>query len=395
MTPVAGTPRRIVVAPDKFKGTLTAGEAARAIADGLASSLPEAEFRLVPLADGGEGSVDAAVAAGALRRSTVVEDPLGEPVLAAWAETSDDGVPTAVVEVAAASGLALVDPTPGTARRADTSGTGQLLLAALDAGVRRVVLGVGGTAGTDGGTGLLRALGVRFLDRDGCPVPRGAAGLPAVATVDLSGLDPRCTDLDVLLCCDVEAPLLGEHGAARVFGPQKGAGPREVAQFEEGLRRLADALRAATGVDVVTWPWAGAGGAVSAGAHAVLGARAVSGADHVAGLVGLDAHLAWADLLVVGEGSLDAQSLAGKAPVAAARRARAAGVPVVAVAGRLDVPEEDLRTAGFDAVVSAVGAADARDAPAGAALVDAAHWVARAAGDLATRLVDRAVTVSG
>ncbi|MFC0463175.1 glycerate kinase [Kineococcus gynurae] len=368
---------RVLVAPDKFKGTLTAAEAAAAVAEGVRRAVPGAEVRCVPLADGGEGTVAAAVAAGAGARTARVSGPLGELVTATWALTRDPA-PVAVVESAAASGLAHVDPTPATAAGAGTEGTGELLRAALDAGARRIVLGVGGTASTDGGAGLLRALGVGLRDAAGRPVARGAAGLAAVAEVDLAGLDPRWHDLDVLLAADVAVPLLGPRGAAAQFAPQKGAGPDEVTRFEAGLAHWARVLHARTGTDVSTWPWAGAGGGVCAGVHAVLGARVVSGADHVADLVGLTGHLAWADLLVVGEGRLDGQSAAGKAPVAAARRAAGLGVPTLAVVGRLDVGAEELAELGIAAVGSALDAARAAGRPEDA-LLHPGRWVAAAA----------------
>lgn len=391
MSPTTHRPPRVLVAPDKFKGTLTAQEAAAVIADGVRDVLPDAQVRVLPLADGGEGSVDAAVAAGGRRRRTLVTGPLGAPVVADWAVIGT----SAVVETSAASGLALVTPTRRSAWDADSAGTGQLLRAAVAHGARTVVLGVGGTATTDGGAGALRALGARFLAADGSDTAHGARGLADVAAVDLSGLDPAVAAAELLLCCDVEAPLLGPQGAAAVFGPQKGAAPEDVDALGSALRRFAAVLAQATGRDVTDWPWAGAGGGIAGGMHAVLGARATSGAGHFAELLGLVDALAWCDVLVVGEGSLDAQSMAGKAPVAAARRAALLGIPAVAVAGRTTVPVAALRECGITAHASAVDLAGS----ATASMAEPRRWTRAAAARAvqtwaATRSTARTATSS-
>ncbi|WP_308259555.1 glycerate kinase [Pseudonocardia sp. H11422] len=373
---------RVLVSPDKFKGTLTAPQAASALGAGVRRALPDADVRLLPVADGGEGTVDALLAAGGVRRTAWVRDPLGRPVTVDWAEV--DGA--AVIELAAASGLRHVRPDDSTAVAADTYGTGQLIRQVLDAGLRHIVLGLGGSASTDGGTGILRALGTRFLDAAGEPIAPGGGALARLASVDLGRLDGRLAQTKVTLCCDVRSPLLGPAGAAAVFAPQKGASTASVATLEHGLSRLAATLRAATGRDAAALDWGGAAGGCAGGLHAVLGATFAPGFDLLADLVGLDRHLAWADLVLVGEGSLDSQSLAGKAPIALSVRAARLGVPVVAVAGRVDVDATPLRELG---ILAALGAVDVAGSVK-AALADPARWTQAAAERvLGMRIGDR------
>ncbi|MCE0765462.1 glycerate kinase [Pseudonocardia kujensis] len=328
----------VLVAPDKFKGSLTAAQAAAHLAAGLRAAGHTA--RELPVADGGEGTLDAALAAGFTRLPVPVGGPTGKPVDSAIAVRDD----LVVVELAAASGLALLpdgpDPLGATSR-----GTGELVAAALDTGARTVVLGVGGSACTDGGAGLLTALGARVLDGAGEPVPDGGAALARAARVDLTGLDPRLQAVDLVLACDVDNPLLGPSGAAAVYGPQKGAGPGEVAALEAGLTRWARLVGSSPDV-----PGSGAAGGVGFAALAVLGARRRPGIDVVLELVGFAEHLAGAGLVVTGEGALDAQTLHGKAPAGVAAAARAAGVPVVAVCGRCEVTRTELAAAGIGEV---------------------------------------------
>lgn len=334
---------RIVVATDSFKGTLTAAEASDAVARGLLRARPDAEVLTRPVADGGEGTVAAAVRAGARPVTTTVGGPDGRPVRAAFAV---DGT-TAVVELAAAAGLGLLDgPAPTTAT---TRGVGELLLAALDAGARRIVLGLGGSATTDAGAGLLQALGVRLLDAAGNDVPPGGAGLAVLDRIDAGGRDPRLRDVTVEVATDVDNPLTGPDGAAAVYGPQKGATPEQVAALDAALQRFAAVVRRDLGTELEGRPAMGAAGGTAAGVAAVLPCSVASGAELVADLVGLAAALAGADLAVTGEGSLDAQSLRGKAPAVVAARARAAGVPCVGLAGRVGLDPADLAAAGFTA----------------------------------------------
>jgi len=342
---------RIVVAPDKFKGSLEAPDVAASLAAGIRSADPSAEVVVLPVADGGEGTLEAAVGAGFTAHAVTVTGPVGEPLGAQFALRGT----TAVVEMALASGLAVLpvdehgEPVldaPGATSR----GTGELVRAALDAGATRVVLGVGGSACTDGGAGLLQALGARLLDADGEELGRGGAALARLARVDLTGLDPRLTGTEVVLAADVDHPLLGERGAAAVFGPQKGASPEQVRELDAALTVLRDRLADALGGrarDAAEAAGAGAAGGVGFAALAVLGARRRPGVEVVLEFVGLAERLTGADLVITGEGSLDEQSLGGKTPLGVLGTARSAGVPAVAVCGRTTLEPRLLREAGF------------------------------------------------
>ena len=367
---------KIVIAPDKFKGSLPAAEVADAIAAGLRAGWPEAELVTVPVADGGEGTVDAAVAAGLERVPVTVDGPTGEPVHASYARRGE----VAVIELADACGLLRLPggrPAPLTA---SSFGCGQVLAAALAAGARQIILGVGGSASTDGGAGLLQALGAQVLDARGEPLARGGAALRDVATLDLNGLHPALRDVatldltglhpalrdvaaleltglhpalrvsSVILATDVINPLTGPDGAAEVYGPQKGASPEQITELASGLRRWAAVVAAATGTDWSQAPGAGAAGGVGFAALAVLGAQARPGIGLVLDLVDFDAALDGAALVIIGEGSLDTQTLAGKAPVGVARAAVRRGIPVVAVAGRSTLTKDQLATTGISRV---------------------------------------------
>ncbi|SHN50253.1 glycerate kinase [Geodermatophilus obscurus] len=340
---------RVFVAPDKFKGSLTATEVAAAVARGLSAGRSDVEVSCLPVADGGDGTLAAALAAGFEAVPVTATGPTGEPVETAYARLGD----VAVVEMAAVSGLAQLPGGRPAARTATSRGTGEVVAAALAAGARRVVLGIGGSATTDGGAGLLQALGAELLDADGAPVGPGGAGLERLARVDVSGVTAALGGAEVVVACDVDNPLTGASGAAAVYGPQKGADPDDVAYLDRCLTRLADAVGDATGQDLRDEPGAGAAGGVGFAALAVLGAQLRPGIDLLLDLLGFERLVAGADLVVVGEGSLDEQSLRGKAPVGVARRARAAGVPVVvAVCGRRDLADAALREAGIDAAAA-------------------------------------------
>jgi glycerate kinase len=345
---------KIVVAPDKFKGSLPATQVAAAIAAGLHAGRPNAEVVTIPVADGGEGTVDAAVAAGFERVPVTAAGPAGDPVQASYARRGE----VAVVELAGVCGLARLPggrPAPLTA---SSFGAGEVLRAALEAGARKIILGAGGSASTDGGAGLLQALGARVLDTSGRPVRPGGAGLREVAALDLTGLHralqsaqcPAGYPADIILAADVDNPLTGPDGAAEVYGPQKGASPAEVAALDAGLRRWAAVVAAAAGRDWSRTPGAGAAGGVGFAALAVLGATRRPGIELVLDLAGFETALDGADLVITGEGSLDAQSLAGKTPVGVARAAARRGIAVVAVAGRSTLREAELATAGIAAV---------------------------------------------
>jgi glycerate kinase len=337
---------KIVVAPDKFKGSLPATQVAAAIAAGLHAGRPGAEVVTIPVADGGEGTVDAAVAAGYERVPVTAAGPAGDPVRASYARRGE----VAVVELAGVCGLARLPGGRPAPLSASSFGAGEVLRAALEAGARRIILGVGGSASTDGGAGLLQALGARALDTSGEPVRPGGAGLREVAALDLTGLHRALYPADIILAADVDNPLTGPDGAAEVYGPQKGASPAEIAALDAGLRRWAAVVAAAVGRDWSGTPGAGAAGGVGFAALAVLGATRRPGIELVLDLAGFETALDGADLVITGEGSLDAQSLAGKTPVGVARAAARRGIAVVAVAGRSTLREAELAAAGIAAV---------------------------------------------
>ena len=343
---------KIVIAPGAFKNSLTAADVARLIGVGLERSKLQAKLQYIPIADGGNGTLDAFLATGGVRHEKTVRGPLGAPVAAAWGMLAD-GV-TAVVEMALASGLELLTPTTLDPLRATTYGTGELLLAALDAGARRLIVGMGGSATVDGGAGCLQALGVRLLDAAGREVGPGGGALASVATIDTSALDPRWRDVDVVIASDVDSPTLGPSGAAAVFGPQKGATPSDVDLLEANLRHFFTRVNDTLGVDVRATAGGGAAGAFSAGLMAFLGGRIVSGIDLILDHGGFDAHLRDADLVITGEGQMDEQTVQGKGPIGVARRALAAGVPTVALVGGLRADDALLHEAGLAAVLPVV-----------------------------------------
>ncbi len=343
---------KIIAAPGAFKHSLAAHEVAACIAEGLARSGLGATVVQLPIADGGNGTLDAFLMRGGQRQSMTVLDPLGRPVEAAYG-LIDDGH-TAVIEMALASGLELLSDDEHAPLRATTYGTGQLMAAALDAGARRVIVGMGGSATVDGGLGCLLALGVRALDSGGAPLPNDAVSLERVAALDTNGLDPRWREVEVVIASDVDNPTLGEYGAARVFGPQKGATPADVERLETNLRRFFDVVARDVGVDVRQTRGGGAAGALSAGLMALLGGRIESGIDLILDHAGFADHLRDAVLVVTGEGRIDAQTIQGKGPIGVARQAQAAGVPVVAIVGGLEAPDDLFHEAGVNAVLPIV-----------------------------------------
>ncbi|ABK05067.1 Glycerate kinase [Arthrobacter sp. FB24] len=346
---------RIVIAPDKFKGSLSAPEVARHLDAGLQSATGHnLDVLRIPVADGGEGTLDAAVGSGFTRRSAMVSGPTGQPLRADFAVRGRE----AVIEMAAASGLAVLPaeggssgrPDSASARGATSLGTGELIRAALDAGCRQIILGVGGSANTDGGAGVLQGLGAQLLDADGNELPPGGAALARLDRIDFSGFDSRLDDTRFVLASDVDNPLLGAEGAAAIFGPQKGAGPEDVSILNAALAHFVDVLAAEIGpraLKAAEAPGAGAAGGVGYAAIAVLAATRRPGIDVVLEFTGLADRLAGADLVITGEGSLDEQSLLGKTPMGVARAAARAGVPVVAVCGRTTLTPEQQKDSGF------------------------------------------------
>ncbi|WP_405777653.1 glycerate kinase [Streptomyces sp. NBC_01538] len=335
----------MLIAADKFKGSLTAVEVAERVSAGLRKAAPGVEIESLPVADGGDGTVAAAVAAGFERREVRVAGPLGHEVTAAFALRGD----TAVVEMAEASGLQRLPAGVFAPLTASTYGSGELLRAALDAGARTIVFGVGGSATNDGGAGMLSALGARFLDADGAPVPPGGGGLAGLVTADLSGLDARLADVDLVLASDVDNPLTGPTGAPAVYGPQKGASPDDVAALDGALAHYAKVLETVIGwkaAEYAAAPGAGAAGGIGYGAL-VMGARFRPGIEVMLDVLGFADAVDRATLVITGEGSLDEQTLHGKAPAGVAAAARAQGREVVAVCGRLALRPEALGRAGI------------------------------------------------
>ena len=360
---------RVVVAPNAFKGTLSPAEATRAIEAGLRAAAPGVACDLAPLSDGGDGFVEAmTLALGAERRQVLVRGPMHRPVAAAFALKRMPGRVLGIVESAQAAGLALVNDDERDSLAASSGGVGELLAEVRQAGATSMLVGLGGTATTDGGAGMARALGYRFLDQAGAELAEGGGELARIAGIEASGFDQSWMLLDIAAAIDVDNPVLGPTGAAAVYGPQKGATPDQVELLARGLDRLAEVMRRDLHQDVAAIPGGGAGGGLGAGLVGFLGARLEPGAESVMHAVDLAARLTGADLLVTGEGRLDAQSLRGKAPVAAGRLARRLGVRSVCLAGSLGEGWEATRGDAFDEVIE-VGR---RSLPASRALAAAA-----------------------
>lgn len=332
---------RVVLAPDSFKGCLSARAVCDALAEGVTRAAPRAALVAVPMADGGEGTVEALVdATGGRAVLCRVNGPLGDPVDAPLGLLGDGH--TAALEMASASGLPLVSPDCRDPLAASTCGTGQLIRAALDAGCRDLIIGIGGSATTDGGAGMAQALGARLLDEAGHELPTlGGGDLHRVARIDPSGLDPRLRTARIRVACDVRNPLYGPTGAAHVYAPQKGASPQQVALLDAGLRHWAQVLARDLGADVAQVPGAGAAGGLGAGLLAFCGATLQPGVEMVIEVTGLASALRGADLVLTGEGRLDAQTAFGKTIHGVARVAAEAAVPVVALVGSLD-PDPEL-----------------------------------------------------
>ncbi|RYU11769.1 glycerate kinase [Nocardioides iriomotensis] len=336
---------RVLVAPDKFKGSLTALGVAEAVAAGVRRHRPDAEVGALPVADGGDGTLDAALANGFERVDVVVSGPTGDPVRTAYARRGD----TAVVEMADACGLSRLPGGTLQGLTASSRGLGDAVAAALDAGCREVVVGIGGSASTDGGAGLVSALGAVLLDEDGGVLPDGGAALARLHALDLTDLHPALRETTLVVACDVDNPLTGPRGAAAVYGPQKGLTPDDVPVLDAALTRWADLVGDATGADRRDTPGAGAAGGVGFAAVALLGATLCPGITLMLDLLGFGDVVGGYDLVVTGEGSLDEQSLHGKAPIGVAEASGKHGVPVVAVCGRRLLDTEALEAAGIGA----------------------------------------------
>ena len=345
---------KIVSAPDSYKESLSALEVAQAVEAGFRQVFPDADYVLVPVADGGEGTVDAMVAATGGRKETVtVSGPLGEPVEAFYGLTGDGD--TAVIEMAAASGLALVPPDRRNPLLTSSRGTGELIRAALDAGARRFILGIGGSATNDGGAGMVQALGARLLDLEGRELDGSGGDLARLERIDVSALDPRLAECRIEVACDVDNPLTGARGASAVFGPQKGATPEMVQALDANLARLARIVERDLGVAVDAVPGAGAAGGMGAAMLAFFGATLKPGIEIVTAAVDLDTHVRDADLVITGEGRIDFQTVHGKTPIGVARVAKRHGKPVIGIAGSLGAEVGVVHAHGIDAVFSVLG----------------------------------------
>jgi glycerate 2-kinase len=323
---------KIIVAPNTFKGSISATQAAKAITRGVRDVFPDAEVIEIPVADGGEGTVEALVSShNGIYGWVNVEGPLGDPVLASYGLI--DAGKTAVIELASSSGFVLLTPAARDARKTSTFGFGQLLDAARRAGAGTIIAGIGSSATNDGGAGMAQALGYKLLDRDGVDLPRGGAALLRLERIDESRLDPGWRSVKVMVACDVTNPLTGPEGASHVYGPQKGADPITVTLLDKALGHLADVIKRDLGKDVREVPGGGAAGGTGAGLMAFLDAKLVPGAPLVIEASGFDKALNGAQLVITGEGRVDGQTAYGKAPGEIARRAQAAGVPALLIAG--------------------------------------------------------------
>ena len=342
---------RIVVAPDSYKGSVSAVNVAEAMERGIHRVYPDAEVRQIPIADGGEGTVEALVTAtsGQIRQARVT-GPLGEQLTVPWGILGDGK--TAVIEMAAASGLPLIPADRRNPCITTTFGTGELIRAALNAGLRKIIIGIGGSATNDGGTGMARALGVRFIAKDGSDLPEGGAALAQLKQVDLAGLDPRITEAEIIVACDVDNPLCGPRGASAVFGPQKGATPAMVAELDAALAHYATLAQEATGRQIVEQAGAGAAGGLGAGFLFFTPAQLKPGVEIVLKAVGFAEIVKDASFVITGEGRTDFQTAFGKAPVGVAKVAKQFDVPVFCLSGSLGDGADDVLAQGIDAVMS-------------------------------------------
>ncbi|MCY4556575.1 MAG: glycerate kinase [Chloroflexi bacterium] len=341
---------RIVISPQAFKHSIGAREAALAIQRGVLRAVPDAETVLIPVADGGDGTLAALIdTTGGSYREATVTGPLGDAIQARWGVMGDGE--TAVIEMALASGLALIPDDRRDPRRATTYGTGELIRAALEDGYRRIIVGLGGSATNDGGTGMASALGARFRDAAGDPLPPGGAALANLAHVDTTALDPALSETTIIGATDVTNPLCGETGASAIFGPQKGATPETVAELDGCLSKYASVVLSDLGIDVLHTPGSGAAGGLGAGLIAFTGAELRSGIDMVCDVLDFDRHAPGTDFVITGEGRADRSTAFDKAPVGIARRARQFGVPTVLIAGSLGPGYDTLYDHGIDAIL--------------------------------------------
>ncbi|MDC5705727.1 glycerate kinase [Vibrio europaeus] len=349
---------KIVIAPDSYKESLTAMEVATAIENGFKEVMPDAEFVKLPMADGGEGTVQSLVdATGGRIVTATVTGPLGQPVEGFYGLLGDGS--TAVIEMAAASGLHLVEPAKRNPLLTTTYGTGELIKAALDAGVKHIIVGIGGSATNDGGIGMAQALGARLQDEQDADLAYGGGALEKLASIDLSGLDSRLADVKLEVACDVDNPLCGPKGASHIFGPQKGATPEMVEQLDSNLAHYAEVIRQTNGKEVIDQAGAGAAGGLGAALLGLFDASLRPGISIVMDAVNLAEVVKDADLVITGEGRIDSQTIHGKTPIGVARTAKQYDLPVIGIAGSIAQDCHVVHEHGIDAVYSVVlGATD-------------------------------------
>ena len=342
---------KIVIAPDSYKESLSATEVAQAIEKGFREIFPDALYVSVPVADGGEGTVEAMIAATrGTEQHAVVTGPLGEKVNACWGMSGDGG--TAFIEMAAASGLALVPPTRRNPLVTTSRGTGELILCALDKGARNIIIGIGGSSTNDGGAGMMQALGAKLTDANGTDIGYGGGSLMALNSIDLTGLDARLKGCTIRVACDVTNPLVGEKGASRIFGPQKGATEGMILELDANLSHYADVIKKSLRIDVKQVPGAGAAGGMGAALMAFLGAELKSGIEIVTQALNLEEHIHDCTWVLTGEGRIDSQSIHGKVPVGVANVAKKYHKPVIGIAGSLTQDVGVVHQYGIDAVFS-------------------------------------------
>jgi len=346
---------KIVIAPDSYKGSIYAPEAARAMREGVLRVVPDAETVLVPVADGGDGTLETLVeTSGGTTRTATVTGPLGDPTEAQWGAMGDGK--TAVIEMARTSGLALVPDDRRNPLTATTAGLGEVIREALNEGFRRFILGIGGSATNDAGAGMAQALGVLLLDTASRDLEAGGAALAGLDHIDMTGLDPRAADAEFMVACDVSNPLTGPEGASAVYGPQKGATPAQIAELDAALGNFADIVSRDLSADVRDVPGSGAAGGLGGGIMAFLGGQLRPGIDIVLDTLRFDDKLNGADLVITGEGGMDFQTVYNKAPIGVARLAKARGIAVIGVSGSLGKGYTDVHDHGIDAVTSITSA---------------------------------------
>lgn len=366
--------KKIVLAPQGFKESLTGMEIAEAMSIGVKRVWPDTEIVMVPVADGGDGTLQSLVdCSGGEVRTATVEDAIGRPIEAEWGALGNGT--TAVIEMANAAGLARLTPEEHDVRNASTYGVGQLFIVALDAGFTDFIVGIGGSATNDGGAGMIQSMGGKLTDKEGNELPRGGAALANLANIDVSGLDPRMADANVVVACDVNNPLCGPTGASAIFGPQKGATPEDIQELDAALGNFARVIAKDLHTDIAEIPGAGASGGLGAGLMGFFSARLRLGADIVLEAVNIEEHLKDADLVIVGEGQFDRSTVFNKSPVAVAQRAKKNGTPVIGIAGSLGAGYGEVHEHGIDAVFSLVN----RPMSLSAAMDDTKRLVAIAA----------------